>query len=233
MFIVLESLFSGVYNGSTASITVSVFLILIGSALVLGAVQALVYLKSSNCSKSFAVSLAMLPAVVSTVIMMVNGSIGAGVAVAGTFSLVRFRSAPGTAKEIAAVFISMAIGLACGMGCPGLAALFTVIMCLVDLLYAKLGFGEKKDMELKKTLHVTVPENLEYANMFDDLFEQYTTASEMLRVKTTNLGSLNRLTYNITLRKSGTEKQLIDAIRCRNGNLEVSLSTQSKESAEL
>ena len=229
----LESFFSGLYNSGTDPITLSVFLTLILSALVIGAVQALVYMHNNSGSKSFVVTLAILPAVVSTIIMLVSGSIGAGVAVAGTFSLVRFRSAPGSGKEIAAVFTAMAVGLACGMGCPGLAALFALVMCLADTLYAKIGFGERRGEDLHKCLQVTVPESLEYAEIFDDLFEEYTTEAKMTRVKTTNLGSLNRLTYEVTLRESGIEKQFIDALRCRNGNLEISLSARMEASAEL
>ena len=212
--------------------TLSAFLLIMAAALVLGAVQALVYMANNRCSKSFAVTLATLPAVVSVVILMVNGSIGAGVAVAGTFSLVRFRSAPGTGKEIAAVFIAMAIGLACGMGCPGYAALFTVILCLVDTLYARVSLGEDRGSR-HKCLQVTIPEDLEYNEIFDDLFQEYTTEAKLVRVKTTNLGSLNKLSYDITLRSPGTEKALIDAIRCRNGNLEISLAEQSTEAREL
>lgn len=231
MLFVLNSLFTGLYDGSTDSITVSLFLLLTGSALLLGALLALVYARKNDCSRGFAAALATLPAVVSTVILMVSGSIGAGVAVAGTFSLVRFRSAPGSAKEIAAVFTDMALGLACGMGCPGLAALFTLVMILVELLYGKVDLtGGKKQYKL---LQVTVPESLEYAGIFDDLFEQYTTESELLRVKTSGLGSLNKLTYRLTLKEKGSEKAFIDAIRCRNGNLEISLSAQSDGADEL
>ena len=227
----LDSVFSTLYN-SSAEITVPLFLIIMASALLLGALEAFVYRRNNPCTRSFAVTLAMLPAVVSVVILMVSGSIGAGVAVAGTFSLVRFRSAPGSAKEIAAVFIAMAIGLACGMGCPGLAALFTLIMCGAELLYSRVGFG-RDPFEARKTLSVTVPESLEYSGIFDDLFAAYTTEAKMTRVKTTNLGSLNRLSYEITLREPGTEKALIDAIRCRNGNLEISLGCRAAETNEL
>ncbi|MBQ5405980.1 MAG: DUF4956 domain-containing protein [Oscillospiraceae bacterium] len=227
----LDSVFSTLYN-SSAEITVPLFLIIMASALLLGALEAFVYRRNNPCTRSFAVTLAMLPAVVSVIILMVSGSIGAGVAVAGTFSLVRFRSAPGSAKEIAAVFIAMAIGLACGMGCPGLAALFTLIMCGAELLYSRVGFG-RDPFEARKTLSVTVPESLEYSGIFDDLFAAYTTEAKMTRVKTTNLGSLNRLSYEITLREPGTEKALIDAIRCRNGNLEISLGCRAAETNEL
>ena len=212
--------------------SVSLFLLILAAALALGALEAIVYRKNNPCTRSFAVTLAMLPAVVSVVILMVSGSIGAGVAVAGTFSLVRFRSAPGSAREIAAVFIAMAIGLACGMGCVGFAALFTVIMCLMELLYSKTGFGETQE-PLQKTLSVTLPESLEYSEIFSDLFAEYTTEAKMTRVKTANLGSLNRLSYDITLRAPGTEKALIDAIRCRNGNLEVSIGSRAIENNEL
>ena len=127
----------------------------------------------------------------------------------------------------------MAIGLACGMGCPGLAALFCAIVCLADFAFSRTRFGENRDLARKKILSVTMPESLEYAEVFDDIFEQYTTHSKMLRVKTSNLGSLNRISYEITLRREGTEKALIDAIRCRNGNLEVSLTAQNDAGEEL
>ena len=229
----LNSFFSGLYSATGDPITLSVFFFLLVSSLLLGAVYALAYYKCNLCTKSLAVTLATLPAIVSTVIMMVNGSVGAGVAVAGAFSLVRFRSAPGSAKEIAAVFIAMVIGLTCGMGCPGLSALFTGIMCLVDLLYSKVKLKGLSDCDMKKTLQITVPENLEFANMFDDLFEEYTTEARLKRVKTANLGSLNRLSYDITLRRACSEKALIDSIRCRNGNLEVTLMERTTENIEL
>ena len=227
----LETIFDPIYN-SGETLRVGVFLILTASALILGAVLALCYRRSGACSRSFALALATLPAVVSTVILLVSGSIGAGVAVAGTFSLVRFRSAPGSAREIAAVFTAMALGLACGMGCPALAALFTLILCAVSLLYARLGFGEDEG-SLERVLNITVPESLEYSEMFDDLFAEYTSSAKLTRVRTTNLGSLNRLSYEIRLRRAGTEKAFIDELRCRNGNLEISLTRQSTETAEL
>ena len=228
----LDSVFSTLYN-SGETVTVSSFLLILAAALVLGAVHALVYRRFNRCSGSFTVTLATLPAVVAVVILMVNGNIGAGVAVAGAFSLVRFRSAPGTGKEIAAVFISMAIGLACGMGCVGYAALFTLILCLADTFYSRSSFGEEAGGSRRKSLQVTIPEDLEYNEIFDDLFREYTTEAKLTRVKTTNLGSLNKLSYDITLRAPGTEKALIDAIRCRNGNLEVSISSRALAVGEL
>ena len=232
MFSVLENPFQSVYNTSE-TLTVSAFLLVIGTALILGALHALVYGFNNRSSKSFAVTLATLPAIVSVVILMVSGSIGAGVAVAGTFSLVRFRSAPGSAKEIAAVFSSMALGLACGMGYPGFALLFGLILALADTFYARSSFGEKRGGTLYRTLLITVPESLEYEGVFDDIFTEYTREARLVRVKTTNLGSLNRLCYELTLRRSGCEKAMIDALRCRNGNLEISLGEQSTEHNEL
>ena len=226
-----DSIFGSILTESTLS--GGTFLLLLAAALALGALIAFVYTIRSDYTKSFVVTLALLPAMVCTVVLMVSGSLGASLAVAGTFSLVRFRSAPGSAREIAAVFLSMATGLACGMGCPALAAVFAVIVSLVSLLYNLSSFGETRGEDLRKTLHITVPEDLEYAGIFDDLFAEYTTQARMTRVKTTNLGSLNRLTYDITLRRPGTEKALIDALRCRNGNLEISLSQRAAEGGEL
>ncbi|MCI2105990.1 MAG: DUF4956 domain-containing protein [Intestinimonas sp.] len=228
----LDSLFSGLYAGST-TITLQSFCLSMLAALLLGAALTLIYTYKATFTKSFVVTLAMLPAVVCTIIMMVSGNLGAGVAVAGTFSLVRFRSAPGTAKEICAIFLAMAVGLACGMGYLGFAALFTVIMCAVSFLYAKLGFGELKNAALCRQLRITVPEDLDYSGAFDDLFETFTSEAKLVSIKTTNLGSLNRLTYHIVLNDANTEKQFIDQLRCRNGNLEISSSIQTTHSGEL
>ena len=184
-------------------------------------------------TKSLAVTLAFLPAVVCVVIMMVNGNVGAGVAVAGAFSLVRFRSAPGSAKEIAAIFLAMAAGLIVGMGYIGFAFLFTVILCGMCMLYNRLDFGTKKNAALYKTLHITIPEDLDYSDVFDDIFKEYTAEHELVRVKTTNMGSMFRLTYAITLRDAALEKEFIDKIRCRNGNLEITVSKQETATAEL
>ena len=153
------------------------------------------------------------------VILLVNGNLGAGVAVAGTFSLVRFRSAPGTAKEICGIFLAMAVGLATGMGYLILAIAFTVLLCAVCLLYTVTHFGESKKTE--KALKVTIPEELDYTGAFDDLFQKYTLYWSLVQVKTTNMGSLYKLEYRILLRDPAQEKQFLDDLRCRNGNLEI------------
>lgn len=224
----LESTFSGIYDASTG-ITLGAFFICVASALLLGAIMALVHGFKSQHTSSFSVTLALLPAAVAVVIMLVNGNLGAGVAVAGAFSLVRFRSTPGTAKEITAIFLAMAVGLACGMGYPTFAAIFAAIMCVMNILYTLTNFGGHRNASFCRILRITVPEDLDYPTMFDDLFERYTTRAVLTMVKTTNLGSLNRLTYEVTLKKAGTEKEFIDELRCRNGNLEISMSLHSSE----
>lgn len=229
----MDELFNALFTTGLGTISVPNFLIGVASALGLGVVLALIYMFKSVYTKSFVVTLAILPAVVAIVIMMVSGSLGAGVAAAGTFSLVRFRSIPGTAKEIGVIFLAMAVGLVCGMGYPIYGLLFVVVVGGAFLLLNAIGFGEGKNSTLRKVLRITVPEDLEYNSMFDDLFEKYTTKHELSQVKTTNLGSLNRLTYNITLKKVGEEKQFIDEIRCRNGNLEVNLMSMNADSREL
>ena len=192
--------------------------------MVLGAVIALVYSYHTAHSNGFLVTVALLPAIVAVIIMMVNGSIGASVAVAGTFSLVRFRSAPGTAREICAVFLAMAVGLACGMGYVAFGGIFAVILAFITVLYDRIGFLEKRDGGLEKVLKVTVPEDLDYEGMFDDIFQEYTSNAKLTSVKTSNLGSLNKLNYKVTMKKTGTDKAFIDDLRCRNGNLEISLA---------
>ena len=228
----LDKTFTAIYDAASG-ISIKSFLVCVLAALLLGAVIALAVKIRSRHSSGFLATLALLPAAVAVVIMLVNGNLGAGVAVAGAFSLVRFRSLPGTAREIGAIFVAMAVGLGCGMGYPGFAALFTGIMCLMFLAYTLLSSSQRSHQRLSKVLRITVPEDLDYADLFDDLFAQYTKRWELLSVKTTNLGSLNRLTYEIELKQPGTEKALIDGLRVRNGNLEISLSILTDNGTEL
>ena len=174
-----------------------------------------------------------MPAVVCIVIMLVNGNIGTGVAVAGAFSLVRFRSVPGTAKEICTLFLAMGTGLIAGMGYIGFAVLFTVIMCAMFLLYNSLDFGAKKNLQMYKTFNITIPEDLDYSEVFEDVFKEYTSQFDLVRVKTTNMGSMFKLTYNATMRDTKNEKEMIDKLRCRNGNLEITVSKQETSVSEL
>ena len=199
--------------------TMAAFLACLLTAIVLGILTSLVFIASSRHSGSWAQSLALLPPVVTLVIMMVNGNIGAGLAVAGTFALVRFRSVPGSAKEIVGLFMTVAIGLACGMGYLGCACIFFVVMAVLVFVLGKLRFGETG--RAHRQLKITIPENLDYEDLFDDLFEKYTASHELVKVRTTNMGTLYELTYDIRLKDTQISKEFIDAIRCRNGNLNI------------
>ena len=230
----LETFFQGIFDTHYVSvIDLSDFLLCLGVSLVIGLMLAGCSMFRNRYTKSFVVTLAVLPAVVCVVIMMVNGNVGAGVAVAGAFSLVRFRSVPGTAKEIGMLFLAMGAGLVAGMGYLGYAVLFTVILGGLTMLYSLLNLGGRKDNGSQKVLSVIIPEDLNYSDVFEDIFTQYTTACELVKVKTTNMGSLYRLTYHVTLKDAAKEKEMIDAIRCRNGNLEISVSRQETTTVEL
>lgn len=230
----LENVFKGLFDTDlTTVISVTDFLLCLGTSLVIGIVMALVYMYRTRYTKSFVVTLALLPAVVCVVIMMVNGNVGTGVAVAGAFSLVRFRSVPGTAKEICTLFLAMGAGLIAGMGYLGFAVLFTLVMCVMFVLFNRLDFGTRKNAATFKTFTITIPEDLDYSGVFEDIFDQYTLSHDLVRVKTTNMGSMFKLTYNVMLRDAAREKEMIDKIRCRNGNLEIAVSNQETVGTEL
>ena len=229
----MDVFFKGIFdNGLTQTIGVGDFLLCLGVSLLLGLFMAAAYMLEREHTKSFLVTLAILPAVVCVVIMMVNGNIGAGVAVAGAFSLVRFRSAPGSAKEIVTIFLAMGAGLIAGMGYLGFAVLFTVVMCAMFTVYNLLAENAKGEA-LQKTVKITIPEDLDYPNVFEEVFSEYTKKCELVKVKTVNMGSMFRLTYDITLKDLSLEKQMIDRIRERNGNLEIMISKRETPSSEL
>ena len=230
----IDNLFRGLFDTDmTVVITPAEFLTCLGVSLGIGLILAALYQYHTRYTRSFVVTLALLPAVVCVVIMMVNGNVGTGVAVAGTFSLVRFRSAPGTAREICAIFLAMAAGLIAGMGYLGYAVLCTLVLGGAELLFRMLSAKADGGASLYKTLHITLPEDLDYSDVFDEPLREFTREYELTSVKTTNMGSLFRLTYNITLRDSRTEKSLIDRLRCRNGNLEITVSKQETAIGEL
>ena len=203
----------------SAEITITQFLICELTAMVLGFGTALIFLVRDRHTGAFSQSLALLPGVVTLVIMLVNGNIGAGLAVAGTFALVRFRSAPGSAKEITGLFMAVAIGLACGMGYVGIAVVFFVLMGLYVLVLGRFRFGEEGLRH--RHLKITVPENADYETLFEDLFVQYTDRHELSKVRTTNMGTLYELHYWVDLKDPRQLREFIDAIRCRNGNLNI------------
>lgn len=189
------------------------------TSLVLGIGVALVYMYRNSYTKNFVVTLALLPAMVQIVILLVNGNLGTGLAVMGAFSLVRFRSIPGSAREIGSIFFAMALGLSTGMGYLGIAFIFLLLVGLMSIFLTTVGFGEEKKAE--KMLKITIPENLDYSGVFDDLFGTYTKSSELVQVKTTNMGSLYELHYRIVLPEPTINKNFLDALRCRNGNLNI------------
>ena len=203
--------------------TVWQFVLCVVTALVLGVLASLVFSVRRQQTNSLAASIALLPAVVTVVIMMVNGNIGAGLAVAGTFALVRFRSAPGSARDITGLFFAVAIGLSCGMGYLAMAAVFFVIFSAAVLLLTYTGFGENR---ASRQLKITIPENLDYDGLFDDILEKYTSGYELIRVRTTNMGTLFELTYTVILKEKSISKQFIDELRCRNGNLNIICSRE-------
>ncbi len=217
-----------------ADISIIQFIVPILSALILGFILARMSMGDNGSSKGFIVTLALLPAIVCVVIMAVNGNIGAGVAVAGAFSLVRFRSAQGTAREIANLFMAMTIGLLTGMGYVFYALIFELIMIAVTVLYRAMDLGSDKKVELTRSLRITIPENLDYTGVFDEIFEEFTTEHSLLSAKTSNMGSMFKLDYDVVLKSADCEKKFIDKLRCRNGNLEIAVSSLKRhEAAEL
>ena len=209
-------------------LNVGSFLGCTAAALILGLLTALAFSYRSHLSKSFSLTLAILPAIVQVVIMMVSGSIGAGVAVAGTFSLVRFRSEPGTARQICALFLAVSLGIILGMGYIFLAGIFFVIMALFTMLLTRVGFGEDRDNQ--RDLRITIPESLDYEGIFDDIFDTYTRSHTLERVRTTNMGTLYELRYTVVLKDDKTVKTFLDEIRSRNGNLTVICGRVATES---
>ncbi len=202
-----------------AQMTAFAFMLCTAASLILGALIALSHRFRNRATPSLLIALALIPVITQTVIHMVNGSIGAGIAVAGAFSLIRFRSVPGTAREICSIFLAITVGICTGMGYVGIAVIMCLIVLLVSTLYTILLTANP--MAAEKTLKITIPENLDYEGVFEDLFQKYTTKHELIRVKTVHMGTLFQLEYKILLRDEGTQKDFIDEIRCRNGNLEI------------
>ena len=212
----MPDFFRGVFDTDlTQVISITDFLLCVGGALVAGLLLALTYMVGTRYTKSFVATLALLPAVVCVIIMMVNGSV------------------PGSAKEIGAIFLAMGTGLVMGMGYIGYGFVIAIMLGGVSVLYHLVNFGSGKKSACYKTLHITIPEDLDYTGVFDDLLQRYTNRCELSQVKTTNMGSLLRLTYQLTLRDPKLEKEFIDQLRCRNGNLEITVSRQETASCEL
>ncbi len=225
----LNNIFSTILENGT--FTGAQVLMTTGTAIICGFIIAGLYMIKNKYTKSFVITLVLLPAIVELVIILVNGNIGAGVAVAGAFSLVRFRSAPGKGQEITSIFLAMAVGLATGMGYCGIAVVFTVIVAILNLLLNISGFGGKD--EESRCLKITVPENLDFEGKFEDVFEKYMESYEYDEIKTTNMGSLYKITLNVVAKHGISVKEMMDELRKRNGNLEISLSRPVSKPEEL
>ncbi len=213
----------------TEGLTPTVYLICTAFAFLCGVIVALAACFKNRVTKSFLMSLVLLPPIVETVILMVNGNVGTGIAVAGAFSLVRFRSVPGRAKEIAAIFLVMTAGLTCAAGYPGIALLFSLITAAAILLLSFIPVKSEKESDLR----ITIPESLNYADVFQDVFAEYTRGTRLVQVKTTNMGSLYKLYYRVQLKNAAKTREFIDALRCRNGNLEISITAAAENGEEL
>lgn len=228
----LDTLFGNVLNLTSdgTSLTIEGAVVCTIASLIFGLVIAGIYMYKNNYTKNFVLTLVLLPAMVEIVIMLVNGNLGAGVAVMGAFSLVRFRSLPGTAREIGTIFLAMAIGLATGMGYIGYAAVFLLIIGIANIILVAVSFGDKKSEE--RELKITIPEDLDYEGVFDDLFDKYLKTVRIIQVRTTNMGSMFELKYMVQFKEDVSEKEFIDAIRCRNGNLNICCSREQLNHVE-
>lgn len=212
-------MFKSVLNNAVSMLTIESAVICTGASIIFGLIIAICYYLSGKSTKNFCFSLVVLPALVQTVIMLVNGNLGTGVAIVGAFSLIRFRSIPGTSREISSVFFAMVVGLATGMGYVTYGAFISIFIGVVMILLSVIPIGKKE--ERMQNLKITIYENLDYATIFDDLFEQYLKSYEVESVRTTNMGSMYQISYLIEQKDKSKEKEFIDALRCRNGNLTI------------
>lgn len=220
------------FSGDTSTLEWRSLLICIAASLLLGILVAAIHMIRNVYTKNFVITLAVLPILVQSVIMLVNGNLGTGVAILGAFSLIRFRSVPGGSREITSVFWSMGIGLATGMGYVGYVVIFSIIVALFLTLLYTVPFGDRQATS-ERELKVTIPEDLDYPQLFDDLFEKYTHSAKLTSVRTTTMGSLYELRYQLLLKDQAQEKQIIDEVRVRNGNLPVVLGKLTANRDEL
>ncbi len=219
----LNSLFSNV----TSNLDLLSFGICTLVAIISGFFIALTHKYTSKYSKGYLTTISLLPFLVQIVITLVNGNLGTGIAIMGAFSLVKFRSIPGTAKEILSVFFAMTVGLAVGTGFVGIACLITIVGCLFLLLYNKITLFEKDSRE--KMLKIEIPEDLDYTGVFQEEFDKYTTKANLVKSKTIDMGSMYELTYIVTLKDIKEEKKFIDDLRVKNGNLKIMISQSMEE----
>ncbi|MBE6760403.1 MAG: DUF4956 domain-containing protein [Ruminococcaceae bacterium] len=225
-------MFESIYVYDAAgNLTTESALIAIGVSFALGLLVSLVYRFRSEVSRSLSVALIAMPVIVQLVILMVNNNAGTGVAVLGAFSLIRFRSVPGTARDILFIFLSMAAGIATGVGRIWVGITVVALVCVVMFILNIIGYG--RNLGGERDLRITIPEDLDYTEVFDDIFDKYTARNRLIRVKTTNMGSLYELRYRIALKRKVSEKQFIDELRCRNGNLTIIFGRAENSADEL
>ena len=217
----------------TSAITAGQFFTMAAAALVSGLIYSWLMSFRIRSTKRFFLVTTLLPLMVAAVISFVSGSIGAGVAIGGAFGLIRFRSAPGSADEIAAVLIAMGSGIAFGMGYVAYGVIILLGLAALYFVIAALPIFEHRGLSAEKLLKVTIPEALEYNGAFDEIFDRYLRSVESVGVKTTGMGSMFRLSYRITMKNPGEEKALIDALRTKNGNLEISILPYALEAGQL
>lgn len=225
----MNDLFNSLLINSADTITVGSAVITMLVAIVLGGVIGFTYYKTQeeNYQRSFAITLLMLPVILSVIILFIGSNIARAFSLAGTLSIIRFRSAPGDAKDIGFIFFDIAAGLACGVGLYGYGALFVAILCVVILLAEKIKLFDKKI--INKKLKITIPENLNYENVFDDILKTYAKKYNLVKIRTTDLGSLYELEYTLVMKDNVNEQEFINELRCRNGNLNIILALGSNE----
>ena len=220
-------MFNSIFDTTSTGLDVRTALICAAVALILGIVVALTHMKTSKTSKSFLITLATLPLLVMAVMIMINGNLGTSIAILGAFSLIRFRSIQGNAKELLSIFFTMMIGLALGMGHVLFAIVITAITVVAILFFSYTHFLEPNQRQ--RTLKIVIPEDLDYEDVFTDVFKKYTSHAELMRMKTMNMGSLYKLTYDVTMKRGVKEKEFLDEIRVKNCNLKVLLSHPNLE----
>lgn len=215
-------MFNSIFDSTTTGLSITTGLICAGVALLLGVIIAITHMKTSQTTKGFLTTLATLPLLVMAVMIMINGNLGTSIAILGAFSLIRFRSIQGRAKDLLSVFFAMVVGLACGMGHVLFAVVITIISVIAIVFFTYTHFLEPNKKQ--RVLKIMVPEDLDYEEVFDEIFAKYTSRVDLVQMKTMNMGSLYKLTYDITMKSGVKEKEFLDEIRVKNCNLKVLLS---------
>lgn len=221
----MNTLFNEILVSTGTDLTVLQSIIAMLMSMIFGCIISYTYYKTQSedsYQKSLAVTLCMLPVILSVIILFVGSNVARAFSLAGTLSIIRFRSAPGDAKDIGFIFFDIAAGLACGVGLYGYGALFVILLCLFLIVLSKTKAFEPKNV--RKTLKILIPENLNYENAFDDILDRYTEKHTLTKIETVDLGSLFQLVYSVSMKENQNEQEFINELRCRNGNLSIVLT---------